>query len=64
MNVTQITKFPTVIQRLGSAANAWLTNKYGRAAREIAALDLTPPALTGPPHRAQGLQRGFIDLLV
>jgi hypothetical protein len=64
MTPAHITSLPSVIQTLGRMAESWERNKYGKAAKEIAQLELSFPQQTGPPQRAQGMQRGFIDVLV
>lgn len=60
----QRTDFQSAQELLGMAAREARDNKFAQAAREIAALDLQGPPLTGPPHRATTLGRGFIDILI
>jgi len=56
--------FQSAQELLGIVAREARDNKFAQAAREIAALDLRPPPLTGPPHRAASMGRGFIDILI
>ncbi len=60
----QLEDFQSAQELLGMISREARDNKFARAAREIAALDIQPPLLTGPPHRAVGMGRGFIDILI
>lgn len=60
----QLGEFQSAQELLGIAAREARDNKFAQAARDIAALDFRPPPLTGPPHRATSMGRGFIDILV
>lgn len=60
----QLEEFQSAQELLGLISREARDNKFAQAAREIAALDLQPPPLTGPPHRAVSMGRGFIDILI
>ncbi len=60
----QLEEFQSAQELLGMISREARDNKYAQAAREIAALDFRPPPLTGPPHRAVTMGRGFIDILI
>ncbi len=60
----QLGEFQSAQELLGMAAREARDNKFAQAAKEIAALDFRPQPLTGPPHRATSLGRGFIDILI
>lgn len=60
----QLEDFQSAQELLGMITREARDNKFAQAAREIAALDMQPPPLTGPPHRAAGMGHGFIDILI
>ena len=60
----QLEEFQSAQELLGIISREARDNKFARAAREIAALDIQPPPLTGPPHRTILMGRGFIDILI
>ena len=51
----------SVTQVIGQAAYNARENKYAKAAREIMALDLSIPPLTGPPLEGVQLGKGIVD---
>jgi len=63
LTAPDFTQLRSVTQVLGQAARNARDNKYAKAAREIMALDMSIPPLTGPPLEGVQLGKGIVDLL-
>ena len=64
LTAPDFTQLRSVTQVLGQAARNALENKYAQAAREIMALDMSIPPLTGPPLEGVQLGKGgSVDFL-
>ena len=60
LTAPDFTQFRSVSQTLGQAARNARENKYAQAAREIMALNMSIPPLTGPPLEGVQLGKGGI----